>query len=122
MATPTILTHVNDLKASHAHKKVLDEFVEWLKRKYASNVNKLKVHKGKVHDCLGMNLDYTVKGQVKIDMIKLVKDMIKHFPEQINNVHTTSASEKLFSMHQSPELDDKRRICFTILWQGLYCC
>ena len=77
---------------------MLDEFVEWLKSKYGSNVNKLKVHKGKVHDCLAMNLDYTVKEQVKIDMIKYVKDMINDFPEQVNKLRKTPASEKLFSI------------------------
>ena len=87
-------------------RKCLKQFVEWLRMKYGSDVNKLKVHRGKKHDYLAMNLDYTVKGQVKIDMIDYVKSILKDFPEQINRPHTTPATEKLFSIHQSPELDD----------------
>ena len=108
----TITWHVDDLKASHVHKKVLDKFVEWLKVKYGSDVNKVKVHKGKVHDYLAMNLDYSVKGQVKIDMIKYDKDMINDFLEPISKTHAAPASEKLFSIHQSPKLDSKRKDSF----------
>ena len=108
----TITWHVDDLKASHVHENVLDQFVEWLKTKYGLDVNKLKVHKGKIHDYLARNLDYTMKGQVRIDMIKYVKDMIKDFPKHISKAHPTPASEKLFSIHQSPELDDKRKDSF----------
>ena len=111
----TIAWHSDDLKASHVQERVLDEFIEWLKSNYGSYVSKVKVHKGKVHDYLAMNLDYTVKEQVKIDMIKYVKDMIKDFPEQINKSHITPASEKLFSIHQSSELNDKRKDSFIIL-------
>ena len=102
---------MDDLKASHVHERV-NQFVEWLKTKYGSDVNKLRVHKGKVHDYLAMNLDYTIKGQVKIDMIKYVQYMIKDFPKPITKTHATPASEKLFSTHQSPELDSKRKDSF----------
>ena len=116
----TITWHVDDFKASHVHERVLDEFVEWLKRKFGSDVNKLKVHKGKVHDYLAMNLDYTVKGQVRIDVIKHVKDMTKEFLEQINKAHVTPASVKLFSMHKASNLMRKERIHFITLSWELY--
>ena len=99
----------DDLKASHVDKQVLNQFVKWLESKYASDINKLKVHEGKVHDYLAMNLDYSIKGQVKIDMKKYVKDMINDFPEPITKAHSTPASDKLFSIHESPELDQERK-------------
>ena len=50
----------------------------------ASNNNKqhiLKVKsvRVKVHECFSMTLDYTKKGEVKIDMRKYVKNMINEF-------------------------------------------
>ena len=39
----------------------------------------MKLCRGKVHDYLGMNLDYTIKGEVKITMIPYIKEMIKDF-------------------------------------------
>jgi hypothetical protein len=37
---------------------------------------KLKVHQGKVHTYLGMKLDFSTKHQVKILMVKYVKELI----------------------------------------------
>ena len=105
----TITWHVDDLKASHVDMKVLDQFVKWLEKKYGSDgVNKVKVHKGKLHDYLAMNMDYSVKGEVRIEMKKYVKDMIKDFPENITKGASNPASDKLFHVHNSPALDDER--------------
>ena len=41
----------------------------------------MKLCRGKIHDYLGMNLDYTIKGEVKITMIPYIKEMIKDFRE-----------------------------------------
>ena len=41
----------------------------------------MKLCREKVHDYLGMNLDYTIKGEVKITMIPYIKEMIKDFCE-----------------------------------------
>ena len=115
----TITWHVDDLKASHVYEEELDQFVEWLKTKYGLDVNKLKVHKGKIHDYLAMNLNYIVKGQARINMIKCVKDMIKDFAEHMNKAHATPASKKLFSIHQILwNWTPKEKILFIIWWQG----
>ena len=105
----TITWHVDDLKASHKDPKVLESFVQWLEKKYGSKENPVKVHRGKVHDYLAMNLDYTVKGQVKVDMTQYVKNMIKEFPESIKKESKTPATEKLFNAHESPRLDEQRK-------------
>ena len=41
----------------------------------------MSVTRGKVHEYLGMDLDYTGKKNVKISMIKYVDKVIKDFPE-----------------------------------------
>ena len=63
----TILFHVDDLKCSHKKKTVNDDFAQWLEKTYCQH-GKVKVHCGKVHEYLGMKLDYSEKKKLKIDM------------------------------------------------------
>ena len=37
----------------------------------------MKVTRGKVHQYLGMQLDYSVKGKLKIDMVDYVKKSVE---------------------------------------------
>ena len=39
----------------------------------------MAVSRGKVHKCLGMTLDYTVRGQVQITMIDFLDKVLKAF-------------------------------------------
>ena len=38
--------------------------------------------RGKVHDYLGMNLDFSEKGSIKVLMVKYVKKVLDEFPEE----------------------------------------
>ena len=58
---------MDDLKFSHKDPNVNDKFIKWLNRTYGS-IGEVKVTRGKIHEYLGMTLDYTKKGQVSIDM------------------------------------------------------
>jgi hypothetical protein len=60
----TILFHVDDLKLSHKMKSVNDRFEKWLNSKYG-NHGQLTATRGKVHNYLGMELDYRKRGQLK---------------------------------------------------------
>jgi hypothetical protein len=42
------------------------------------------IHWGKIHEYLGMEVDYSMKGKVKIGIIEYVENMIKNCPEKIN--------------------------------------
>ena len=60
-----------------------------------------------------MILDCTVKGQVKINMVKCVKDMIKEFPEMIKKESPTpKQSEKTLGA-------DCLKLLFAIVKGGL---
>jgi hypothetical protein len=55
-----------------------------LERVYGDpKVNVVKVTRGKWHDYLGMMLDYSTPGQVKIDMSDYIKAMVDEFPEEL---------------------------------------
>ena len=59
----TIVFHVDYVKEIHNATKVVDNFKKWIKFMYADpNIGKVKPVRGKVHEYLSMNLDYTTKG------------------------------------------------------------
>ena len=59
--------HVDNLKFSHKKSHINDKFVKWIHKKYRA-IGEVKVTRGKVHEYLGMMLNYAMKGQVSIDM------------------------------------------------------
>ena len=109
----TVTWHVDDLNPSHKDEKVIDEFIEWLGKKYGDNgINKLKATKGTQHEYLGMILDYSIKGKVRVDMMYYVDKMLKEFPEELKENVSTPASDKLFEVTESPQLSNKKKEVF----------
>ena len=58
----TILWHVDDLKISHMDEKVLDGVLDAISRRYGKE-DTLTITRGKVHDYLGMQIDYSEEGR-----------------------------------------------------------
>ena len=56
------------------------------------------MHRGKVHDNLGVDLDYSTANTLKIGMIKYIKKIHEGFPEEIKLAAATSATEHLFNV------------------------
>ena len=63
---------------------------------------------GKKHDYLGMLVDFTEKGKVKIDMVKYVESMIEDFLVKINKISKTPAAENLLDIGTGTLLDKAR--------------
>ena len=57
----TIIWHIDDLKISHVKQCVLEDIATKLNSKYGQ-VLPLIIHRGKVHDYLGMTIDYSKDG------------------------------------------------------------
>ena len=72
---------MDDLKSSHIDPKVNDGFSQWIKDTF-SQLREIKMTQGPLHDYLGMTLDYSVPGQVYINMSHSVKIMVKDFPKE----------------------------------------
>ena len=121
----TISWHVDDLKASHKDSKVIDDFITWVEQTYGK-IGKVKVVRGKVHDYLGMELDYQVKGQVSIGMIPYIKGMVTDFPqEDLQGPKVPSPwNDNLFKVDEkSPKLNKEKAEKFhTVTAQGLFAC
>ena len=89
----TIGWYVDDLKISHVSKQVTEDMLKALQDKYGKEAP-LTVTRGKVHDYLGMKIDYTKKGKVVFSMDKYVDDLIKETPDELlKGVSLTSAGE-----------------------------
>ena len=74
----TVIWHVNDFKFRHADAKVNGEFGDWFRKHYGSdNLGHVKVVRGKIHEHLGMIVDFTQEGALKIDMKYYTKVMLE---------------------------------------------
>jgi Reverse transcriptase (RNA-dependent DNA polymerase) len=71
----TILWHVDDLKISHVDPAVVDEIIAQLSDEFGC-VAPLSVHRGKQHDYLGMQLDFSTPSKIRITMIDYIKKFL----------------------------------------------
>ena len=85
--------HVDDLNVSNRDPFEITKFASWLSGIYGEN---LAVHRGKRHDYLGMDLDYSDPGKVKISMIKYLHKIIQGFPEVIKSGAATPTADHFF--------------------------
>lgn len=69
----TIVIHIDDLKISSEDEYAVRNTVEYLNKVY----KKINVNYGKVHDYLGMNLDYSEIIFVKITMDSHINEVLK---------------------------------------------
>eukprot|EP00957_Ditylum_brightwellii_P207069 15351344-Ditylum_brightwellii.AAC.1 len=79
--------------------------LKWLESKYG----KLRTTRGKVHEYLGMNLDFSKKGKVRVGMTAYVKEIIEDFPETIDGSTTTPAADHLFQVNDSAKKLDEQQ-------------
>ncbi len=118
----TVCWHVDDLKVSHVDDEELTKFGQWLNETYGVSVVS---HRGEVHDYLGMVMDYSAEGKVKVTMIDYIKRTISDFPEEIVSNKTTPAADWLFDVRPEGEaatLPRNRPWLSTTQWRSCYSC
>ena len=93
--------------------------VKWLKAKYEQlfedGSGAMTITRGKIHDYLGMQLDFSTPGEVKVTMIPYVKEIVTLFEQYDNSTKTakTPASEFLFKTREDvKELPEKQVAIF----------
>ena len=104
----TITWHVDDLKISHVDEDVVSAIIKDLNGKYGKEAcgkdAPLTVLRGKKHEYLGMVLDYTNEGKVKIDMRDyLKKNVLAELPEGFSGTAVTPAGVHLFDVDENAE-------------------
>jgi hypothetical protein len=108
----TVVWHVDDLKISHHSPKVVDMMVKKMEAEFG-NEAPLSITRGKVHDYLGMRIDYTNKGKVNITMIPYIQHMIDELPEDMAGTSLTPAGNHLFTVDDAAQkLDADTSIMF----------
>ena len=68
----TVRFHVDDLLSSHVNPKVNDKFASWLEKMYGK-YKAVEPTRGKIHEYLGMVVDFTKHEVVKIDRSSMWK-------------------------------------------------
>lgn len=63
----TVTWHIDDLKISCKDPTVVEDLVDKLSERYGKH-KALTINRGKIHDYLGMILDFSDKGKVKVQM------------------------------------------------------
>jgi hypothetical protein len=106
----TIVWHVEDVKSSHVDPTVNDEFYNWTESQYGSDeIGHVTVTRGTKHDYLGMILDYSQVGALKVDMKYYIEAMLEEFPEEVST-YGTPWTKRLFHVDDtSPNLDEEKR-------------
>ena len=119
----TIVWHVDDLKISHVDSKVVDAIIDMLDKEFGKETLMNK-SRGKVHDYLGMILDFSKPGELTVDMVHYIKTIIDEMPKDMTGHAKTPAGSHLFKVNDSPVLLDKDRatIFYRMTMQLLYLC
>ncbi len=104
----TIAFHVDDLKLSHMETKVVDSVIEKLDEEFGKEAPLTK-SRGKVHEYLGMTLDFSKPGELTVDMVDYTKTVIAGMPDEMKGKAKTPAGSHLFTVNDNPVLLDNGR-------------
>jgi hypothetical protein len=100
----TIVWHVDDLKLSHVSSSVLEDIVGRIEGRYGKEAP-LSVTRGKVHDYLGMTLDFSVDGKVTFSMNDYIENVLDDAPDDkaFAGTAATPAAHHLFDVSSSAD-------------------
>jgi hypothetical protein len=118
----TVAWHIDDLKVSHAKSVVVDQFIANMEGEFGKETP-LNKSRGKVHDYLGMTLDFSKSGAVTVMMIDYIKGILHDAPKEMRGSATTPAANHLFQVNQVnpvPLNTEKAEIYVHIVMQLLY--
>ena len=107
----TLVWHVENLKVSHIDGGLVTRMAEWLKKTYEclfkDSYGAMKLNRGMIHEYLGMTLDYSTQGEVKITMYNYIRDIVTDFKQYdpSNKNARTPAENQLFKVR-----DDQKKL------------
>jgi hypothetical protein len=104
----TILWHVDDLKISHVDEDVVTDVINKLSAEFGKEAP-LTINRGKIHEYLGMTLDFTEPGVARITMQQYIENILKEMPEEMAGVAPTPATNGLFEVNPDGEKLDTEK-------------
>ena len=93
----TICCHVDDLKILQMIPKVVDGVLSHLTTKYGK-VSSLSVSRGRMHDYLGMRLNYGTKVKVRITMPEHINIILDSSSYSINGIAKNPEDNHMFTV------------------------
>ena len=119
----TVIWNVDNLKFSHKNGDTVDALINKLIKKYRKEAY-LTMHRGKLHEYLGMKLGYRVQGKVKIDMTDYLKKVLDDLPNKYQGRAITTTANHLFEVNNTTrKLREKDAQAFhTVLAKLLFLC
>jgi hypothetical protein len=94
----TILWHVDDIKISHVDPTVVTSILKQINDEYGK-VSPLTETRGKVHEYLGMTIDFSNPGKVMFTMFPYIQNMLNDLPEDMQGEAVTPAAHHLFAIN-----------------------
>ena len=95
----TVVWYVDGLKVSHRNTFEITKLAGYLDDIYPV----LKVNSDKIYDYLGMNLDFSEDGNVKVSMIIYLNEILRDFPELLGDITMSPAANHLFKVRSDDE-------------------
>jgi hypothetical protein len=103
----TIVWHVDDLKISHVDPDVVTSVIGKLSEAFGKEAP-LSVNRGRSHEYLGMNLDFSQENKVIIRMQEYIQELLSKVPEDMGGVASSPGAGHLFLINgHNPEFLDK---------------
>ena len=97
----TVRWHVDDLKISHVDDLVVKGLVSALNDKYGKEAPVSVTH-GKVHDYLGITIDYSMPGKVTFSMPDYFEGLVHEMPDELlYGQANTLAANHLFDVNDN---------------------
>jgi hypothetical protein len=119
----TVLWHVDNVKISHVSEDVNTDIIKRINDKFGKE-SPITITRGKVHDYLGMTLDYSEKGKVKIKMMDYVDKMLADLPAEMDGEAPSPAANDLLTVNDDQtKVDEKKAQLFhTYVAKTLFLC
>ena len=99
-----ILWHVGNIKTSHKDSKVVTTIIDLISSVYVREYQLTATH-GKVHEYLGMTIDFSDKDKLKFTMYDCIVNMLEELPEDMKTGEAaTPAGDHMFTINEdNPE-------------------
>ena len=107
----TLVWHVDDMKVSHADSRVVDTIINMLEQEFGKEAP-LTICHGKIHDYLGMTLDFSIAGKAQICMEEYITNMLMELQADMDGMATTPAAEHLLKINETPTYLDEKEAMF----------
>ena len=108
----TITWHVDDLKIAHVDEQVVRSIIQKIQDTFGQH-SELSMHIGKRHNYLGMILDFTTPGILKIDMSDYIQVILQDTPANLRGTSMVPAAKHFFTTRpDAPKISPQEQEIF----------